>query len=103
MPKDKQSEKAARIYLDLRGFVVLEQNWSLSRNKVDIIAIKHPDIYFIKLSTLKPFPDHSESQNSSALRRAAEAWMVENKNARPYKLAEIVIDPKTKQVVSFNY
>src|SRR5258707_723202 len=45
----RKAEKAAAIYLEMRGFKILEQNWRRPRAEIDIVAIKDGIIHFAEV------------------------------------------------------
>jgi len=94
-------EKAARIYLDLRSFKVLEQNWSQGKNKIDVIASKNNTLYFITLKSLENTAQQLDIAETRAEDRAMEAYLLENKITSKSEKATILIDPKSTSIVSF--
>lgn len=44
-----KAEAAARVYLEMRGFTVLEQNWRRPRAEIDIIARKDDVLHFVEV------------------------------------------------------
>jgi Holliday junction resolvase-like predicted endonuclease len=100
-----KTEKAARVYLSMRGFDILEQNWSLGRYKLDVIAKKNNCIYFISLNyqtnTLPQNPLFDSSEHNKR-QLAAEAWLVETKWDAKYVFSTIEIVGQDFTVVGFN-
>lgn len=44
-----RAELAARVYLEMRGFTVLEQNWRRPRCEIDIVATKNNVLQFVEV------------------------------------------------------
>lgn len=47
----KKGETLARIYLESKGYIILETNWRFSRAEIDIIAKEKDIIVFIEVKT----------------------------------------------------
>ncbi len=45
----RKAEAAARVYLEMRGFEIIEQNWRRPRAEIDIVARKDNTIHFIEV------------------------------------------------------
>jgi Holliday junction resolvase-like predicted endonuclease len=102
MPKHRnlKFEKIARLYLDMRGFKILEQNWSQGKNKIDVIAEKSHELHFINLKSLD-LDQHLDISENKAIENAVEAYVLENKYSGKINTSTLIIDPKTFIVVSF--
>lgn len=103
----RRIEKAARLYLDMRGFKVHEQNWGLGRNKIDVIASKDRLIHFIEIVYIAdPLSGESiEVLTESKLNKiqsAAEAWIFENKYPGGFVYSSLQLTGPEMSVVSFN-
>ena|SRR5579884_2864684 len=96
--------KAASIYIEMRGYIVLEQNWSLGKNKIDIIASKGNCIYFIEVDVHEPNSagfSIVDQTKINKIKSAAGSWLQENKWAKPYSYSSIIVDEKMN-ILSFN-
>jgi len=94
-------QASAKLYLEMRGYEIIEQNWHQSRYKVDIIAKKAGKLYFVEVR--HGLNDHKTvaSTLSKQLRRAAEAWVGENKWTNDYALAVVEVDVQSLAVLNF--
>jgi Holliday junction resolvase-like predicted endonuclease len=45
---DLKAETAASVYLQMRGYKIVERNWQRPRSKIDIIASKGGSIHLWK-------------------------------------------------------
>ena len=45
----KKGEEIARDYLELKGYMILAQNWRFRKAEVDIIAKKGPSLIFVEV------------------------------------------------------
>jgi Holliday junction resolvase-like predicted endonuclease len=103
----KKAKKSARTYLEMRGFIVLELNWSLSRSKIDLIAQKTGLIYFISINyqadEASDLPvDPLTRAKLDQLNRNAEAWTSESKYTGKYVFASIELAGPNFSVIGFN-
>ncbi|HVA10650.1 MAG TPA: YraN family protein [Candidatus Dormibacteraeota bacterium] len=102
----RKAQAAAKTYLEMRGYEIVEQNWQQSKYKVDIIAKKDGILYFVEV---KYRPNDSASARLDTLttstlkqvRLAALRWVTECKWPGDYKLAAIEIDNTNFAVLSF--
>ncbi len=92
----RRAEAAARVYLEMRGYRIIEQNWRRPHCEIDIIASKANCIYFVEVKYR--FNDDQggglEAITKSKLRQmhfAAEAWVQENKWTKQYCLSAVEI------------
>lgn len=102
----RKAEQAARVYLEMRGFKVLEMNWRLPRHEIDIIALKDQTIHFVEVRYR--FSDDQgsgfESITESKLKRmrqAAWAWVDQNKYSGEYVLSAVEIAGPNYSVIGF--
>jgi putative endonuclease len=102
----RKAQAAAKTYLEMRGYAIIEQNWQQSKYKVDIIAKKDGILYFVEVKYL---PSNSLSSRLDTLttstlkqvRLAALRWVTEYKWTGDYKLSAIEIDSANFAVLSF--
>lgn len=93
-------ESIARVYLNLRGFQIREQNWSYGRHKIDLIAKKNDYLYFIFL-----FQNQIVDPTESILNfrsQSINSYIKQNKWLGRYETAELVIAVPGYQVISFS-
>lgn len=102
----RKAETAARTYLEMRGFKVLEQNWRRPLCEIDIVADKDGVIHFVEVKYR--YDDQRggglESITASKLkqmRRAAETWVVENKWRGEYQLSAVELGGRNFTVMNF--
>ena len=101
-----KAEMAAKVYLEMRGYRILEQNWRRPAYEIDIIASKDGRIYFVEVKYR--YDDQQggglEAITKSKLQhmiRAARAWTEESKWPGEYCLAAIEIAGPTFAILSF--
>lgn len=92
----RKAEAAARVYLEMRGYEILEQNWRLPGHEVDIIARKNNLIHFVEVRYRAKDDQGSGFDSITAskvkrMRRAAWAWVDENKYKGEYVLSAIEV------------
>jgi Holliday junction resolvase-like predicted endonuclease len=97
-------ERAAMMYLDMRGFNILELNWGLSKSKIDIVAEKHGKISFIEISQRDDSAELPLFTKSKAdkLKMAGEAWADQNKYLGKYIFSSIEISKPGLAIIGFN-
>ncbi len=92
----RKAENAAKVYLEMRGFKIIEQNWRRPRCEVDIIALKDGVIHFVEVkyrfaddqgSGLDAITDSKLKQ----MRRAAWLWVDESKWRSEYILSAVEV------------
>ena len=102
----RKAEVAARVYLEMRGFKILEQNWRRPRSEIDIVAQKDGVIHFIEVKYR-----HTDDQGSGLdaitatklkqMRRAAWTWVEESKWHGEYVLSAVEIAGPNYAVLGF--
>ena len=102
----RKAEAAAAMYLNMRGFQILEQNYRRPRCEIDIIAQKGDAVYFVEVKYRRNDDQGGglEAITPSKLRQmryAAEVWVQESKWAGPYQLAAIELAGPEFSVLSF--
>ena len=96
--------KAAGLYLEMRGFNILEQAWSLGPTKIDIIATKADKLFFIAVELTdtkdinKPLPSEDRLNK---LVKAGSSWLDINKYSGEFSFCLITLDEKYR-VISFS-
>jgi putative endonuclease len=102
----RKAETAAKVYLEMRGFKIIEQNWRRPRCEIDIIAQKDGVIHFIEVKY------RSKDEQGSGLdaitptklkqmRRAAWAWVDESKWRGEYVLSAIELAGANFTILGF--
>lgn len=103
----RRAEQVAAVYLEMRGFKVLERNWRRPRAEIDVVAIKDDVLHFIEVKYR-----HSDTQGSgfdaitaSKLRhmqRAAWLYVDEAKWQGEYVLSAIELSGPDYSVLAFS-
>jgi putative endonuclease len=101
-----KAEAAAKVYLEMRGYKVLEQNWRRPRYEIDIVAEKDGVKYFVevKYRINQEQGGGLEAITSTKLRqmhRAADAWVEENKWRGEYMLSAIEVEGPNFVILNF--
>ena len=102
----RRAEAAARAYLEMRGFRIIEQNYRRPRCEIDLIASKDDVIHFVEVKYR--FDDGQggglEAITSAKLKqmqRAAWTWVSEYKWRGEYVLSAMEIAGPGFTVLSF--
>lgn len=102
----RQAEAAARVYLEMRGFKIIEQNFRRPRCEIDIIAQKQNVMYLVEVKYR--FDDGQgggvEAITAGKLRQmrfAAAIWAEEYKWRGEYVLAAIELGGPDFTVLNF--
>lgn len=90
----KKAEAAARVYLEMRGYRILEQNWRRPQAEVDIIAMKDGVIYFVEVRYRHNYGHGGGFESITPakmrkMRRGAESWVEESKWQGEYVLSAV--------------
>lgn len=104
--KRRRAEAAARVYLEMRGFSIIEQNWRQPRAEIDIIAEKDGVVHLAEVSYV---PDNEPAGGLEALtpsklkqiQHAAEVWVNEAKYRGEYMLSQVEVAGRDYTVMSF--
>jgi putative endonuclease len=101
-----KAETAARVYLEMRGYEIIEQNWRRPRCEIDIIARKDGVIHFVEVKYR--FNDKQggglEAITSTKLRqmqRAAWTWVDEYEWRGEYVLSAVEVSGPDFTILSF--
>ena len=102
----RKAEVAARAYLEMRGFKILEQNWRRPRCEIDIIATKNNAIHFIEVKYRKNDDQGSgidaiTDAKLKKMRLGAWVWVDENKYRGEYMLSAVEIAGSKYSVLGF--
>ena len=92
----QKAESAAAVYLEMRSFTVLEQNFRRPRCEIDIVARKDGVVYFVEVKYRKNHDQGGglEAITATKLRQmqfAAEIWVQDTKWEGPYQLASVEV------------
>ncbi|HET9098078.1 MAG TPA: YraN family protein [Candidatus Saccharimonadales bacterium] len=103
----RKLEKSARLYLEMRGFLIKEQNWGSGKNKIDLIAFKAGLIHFIEVNYIKDTlsdtsVDVLTESRLKQIKDAIDAWMSENRYTGQYVFSTLQLSGQEMAVVSFN-
>lgn len=103
----RKTDKAARVYLEMRGFTLLEQNWRLSRSKIDVVATKNGIIYFIEVKyvagdTFTHPPEILTASDVARRQLSAASWIEDNRFVGNYFFASLEIAGSNFTVMNFN-
>lgn len=102
MPIDKAVIKSAVIYLEMRGFTVVEHGWRSRNFKIDIIAKKSDQLYFIFIDEyLVSEPSIKLKSEVLKIKRSASDYIKANKISGSYKISSLTIDKSTKNILNF--
>jgi Holliday junction resolvase-like predicted endonuclease len=102
----RKAEEAAKVYLEMRGYKIVEQNYRRSRCEIDIAAQKADTMFFVEVKYRRNDNQGSglEYVTSTKLRQmefAAETWVDEYKWHGDYQLSAIEIAGPSFAVLSF--
>ena len=102
----RKAEAAARVYLEMRGYQIVEHNWRRPRCEIDIVAKKDGVIYFAEVKYR--FNDEQggglEAITKSKLKQmqyAAKTWIEEHKWTGQSSLAAVEIAGSNFVVMGF--
>jgi putative endonuclease len=102
----RKAEAAARVYLEMRGFKIIEQNWRRPRAEIDIIAEKDNIAHFIEVK-YRASDDQGGGLEAitptklKQMQRAAWFWVDESKWRGEYMLSAIELAGPDFAVISF--
>jgi putative endonuclease len=102
----RKAEAAARVYLEMRGFKIIEQNWRRPYCEIDLIVIKDDVVHLVEVKYR-----HDDQQGGGIeaitpsklrhMRRAADGWAEETKWRGEYILSAIELGGDNFMVLSF--
>lgn len=101
-----KAEEAAKIYLEMRGYKIVEQNYRRSRCEIDIVAQKGDAMYFVEVKYRRHDSQGSglEYVTQTKLKQmqfAADTWVDEYKWHGSCQLSAIEIAGADFVVLSF--
>lgn len=101
-----KAEQAAKVYLEMRGYAIMEQNYRRSRCEIDIVASKDNRIYFVEVKYRRHDYqggglEYITPTKLRQMRFAAESWVDEYKWHGPCQLAAVEIAGDDFVVMNF--
>lgn len=102
----RKAERAAAVYLEMRGFKIIEQNWRRPNCEIDVIASKDNVLHFIEVKYRARDDQGSgfDSITQSKVRqmqRSAWAYVDETEYTGKYTLSAIELGGPKFSVLSF--
>ncbi len=102
----RKAERAACVYLEMRGFKIIEQNFRRPRCEIDIIAKKDDVIHLVEVKYRKTDAqgggmDAITASKLKQMRYAAQTLAEEYKWQGEYTLSAVEIAGSTFAVLSF--
>lgn len=102
----RRAEAAASVYLEMRGYQIIERNFRRPRCEIDIIAQKDGVAFLVevKYRATQAQGGGLEAITASKLRQmrfAAEVWAQETKWTGQYQLAAIELEGPQFAVLQF--
>jgi Holliday junction resolvase-like predicted endonuclease len=105
--KKRKAYASARLYLEMRGFTIIEQNFRRPRSLIDIIAKKDEVVFFVVVD-YKPNDEllKADSTNPSSdlikqLKSGALSWVEETKWGGKYMFSRVEIAGDSFTVMGF--
>ena len=102
----RKAERAAAVYLEMRGFKIIEQNWRRPRCEIDIVASKDGVVHFVEVKYR--FKDDQGSgidaitpTKLKQMQRAAWSWVDESKWRGEYVLSAVEISGPEFAILGF--
>ena len=101
----RKAESAAAVYLEMRGFKIIEQNYRRPRCEIDIVAKKDRVVHLVEVKYRRN-NDQGGVESITAtklkqMRYAAETWREDNKWNSELLLSAIEIAGPNFAVLSF--
>jgi putative endonuclease len=102
----RKAEIAARVYLEMRGYTILEQNWRRPYAEVDIIARKDDTLHFVEVKYRRNDDQGSglDAITPTKLKRmvrGADSYVQETKWPSGYVLSAIELAGPNFAVLNF--
>ena len=98
-----QGEQAAVDYLRQNGFMIVERNYRVGQDEVDIIASRYDEMHFVEVKTRKfgslTAPEEAINERKlRAMRRAASAYIAQHRSMLEPVFSLIAIEMVGEQV-----
>lgn len=102
----RKAETAARVYLEMRGYKILEQNFRRPHTEIDIVALKDKTIYFVEVKYRHDYDQGGglEAITATKLRRmtrGAATWVEEYRWRGEHVLSVIELAGDSYTVMNF--
>ncbi|MEK7059671.1 MAG: YraN family protein [Patescibacteria group bacterium] len=102
----RKAEIAAKVYLEMRGFKIIETNWRRPRCEIDIIASKNDVVHFVEVKYRRDYEQGGGLEAITAtklkqMQRAAWIWIDEAKWRGQYVLSAVEIAGRDFAVMGF--
>lgn len=102
----RKAEAAASVYLEMRGYKIIELNFRRPRCEIDIVATKDGVVFFVEVKYRRSDAQGGglEAITTTKLKQmtyAAEVWVQECKWPGAYQLAAIELTGAEFTVMSF--
>lgn len=102
----RKAERAAKVYLEMRGYHILEQNYRRPHCEIDIIAEKDGLLLFVEVKYRKDDRQGGGLEAITAsklqhMRRAAQTWIEDSKWRGEHVLSAIEIEGPDFAVMNF--
>lgn len=102
----RKAEAAAGVYLEMRGYKIVEMNFRRPRCEIDIVATKDDTVYFVEVKYRRNDMQGSglEAITATKLKQmayAAEVWVQETKWQGPFQLAGIELSGPDFTIMGF--
>jgi putative endonuclease len=90
-------EQAAVDYLRQNGFLIVERNYRVGKDEIDIIASRYDELHFVEVKTRKfgslTTPEEAINERKlRAMRRAASAYMAQHHSMLEPKFSLIAVE-----------
>jgi putative endonuclease len=104
--KGRKAETAAALYLEMRGYQIIEQNWRRPRCEIDIVAKKDNRLFFVEVRyrTTNQQGSGIDSVTQAKLKkmqRSAWYYVDETEWRGPYQNSVIEVEGPGYQILSF--
>jgi len=104
--KGQKAETAAALYLEMRGYQIIEQNWRRPRCEIDIVARKDDRLYFVEVryrgtASQGSGIDSITQSKLKKMQRSAWFYVEETEWRGPYQNSVIEVEGPDYQILSF--
>jgi putative endonuclease len=102
----RKAEAAAKVYLEMRGYKIIEQNWRRPRCEIDIVALKDGVLHFVEVKYRFDYEQGGGLEAITAtklqqMRRSAWLYVDETKWRGEYVLSAAEVTGKEFAIISF--
>jgi putative endonuclease len=104
--KGQKAERAAALYLEMRGYQIIEQNWRRPRCEIDIVAKKDGRLFFVEVryratANQGSGIDSITQAKLKKMQRSAWFYTEETEWTGPYQNSVIEVEGPDFQILSF--